>query len=150
MDRARSFATIGRALYMAHGCSQVPDFRKSAETLSQPIGARTARAHFKWTLRFPRTAGGGIKREPRPRPVDLSRPSRRLTKCRLHLNPCMHPASLSPRRGCRDWCTISVVSRHPLNERMLPTGVTLGAEPGYVRSCTIFRELSFNERYEIF
>lgn len=44
MDRARSFATIGRALYMAHGCSQVPDSRKSAETLSRPIGARTARA----------------------------------------------------------------------------------------------------------
>lgn len=44
MDRARSFATIGRALYMAQPCSQVPDFRKSPETLSQPIGARTERA----------------------------------------------------------------------------------------------------------
>ena len=68
MDRARSFATIGRALYMAHGCSQVPDSRKCAETLSRPIGARTARA---LQMDFTVSTNDGIKREHRPtgRPI---------------------------------------------------------------------------------
>ena len=75
MDRARSFATIGRALYMAHGAPRFPISVKVEERSRSPSERELCALQMDFTV--------STKEEQRGANQSIGL---RVTTCRLHLN----------------------------------------------------------------
>lgn len=75
MDRARSFATIGRALYMAHGAPRFPISVKVEERSRSPSERELCALQMDFTV--------STKEEQRGPNQSIGL---RVTTCRLHLN----------------------------------------------------------------
>lgn len=78
MDRARSFATIGRALYMAHSAPRFPISVKVEERSRSPSERELCALQMDFTV--------STKEEQRGAQADLSAVGLRVATCRLHLN----------------------------------------------------------------
>lgn len=75
MDRARSFATIGRALYMAHSAPRFPISVKVEERSSSPSERELCALQMDFTV--------SMKEEQRGANLSVGL---RVATCRLHLN----------------------------------------------------------------